>query len=45
MNTITDELEFPQQCRTCGGPIDEGDGVFHEDDEDAAYYHHGCFIH
>lgn len=48
MNTMTDErdqLEFPQQCRTCGGRIDGGEGVFHEDDDDAAYYHHGCFFH
>ncbi|MBX3027056.1 hypothetical protein KF840_19300 [bacterium] len=45
MNTTTDERDdhaYPQQCRTCGGKIDEGEGVLLEDDDDAAYYHHGC---
>lgn len=46
MNITTDEREdptFPEQCRTCGGKIDDGEGVFNDDGEGAAYYHETCF--
>lgn len=46
MNTMQDERRDPafgQQCRTCGGRIDEGEGVFEETAEDAGYHHETCF--
>lgn len=46
MSTTTYERDhhaFPQQCRICGGRIDEGEGVFEETADDAAYYHETCF--
>lgn len=46
MNTTEHERDdhaFPQQCRTCGGGIDERDeSVFEESEDDAAYMHETC---